>query len=116
MNSNPEITTPFCQIKQVLRRLQKLEALLKKSHNLSLDEGIVLCCLSQRCNCQGNIAGETGLTPTQASRVLARLEEKQLIERSIGQADKRQMVFSLSEQGQALLREATPLAQQFFKQ
>lgn len=116
MNSNPEMTTPFCQIKQTLRGLQQLEIQLKKTHNLSLDDAIVLCSLSKGCDCQGNIAGETGLTPTQASRVLARLEEKRLIERSIGENDKRQMVFSLSDQGRTMLQEVTPLAQEYFKQ
>lgn len=111
-----ESPTPFCEIRQTLRRLQELEARLKKSHQMSLDEAIVLCCLSQRCDCQGNIAGQTGLTATQASRVLARLEEKHLIERSIGQTDKRQMVFSLSSKGREILAEITPLAQQFSSQ
>ncbi|TVQ16728.1 MAG: MarR family transcriptional regulator [Bacteroidetes bacterium] len=100
---------PFCQIKKSWRRLQKLDQDLRQQADISLDEAIVLCCLSQRCKCQGNVAEETGLTTTQASRVLSKLEDKQLIERSIDAADKRKMIFTLSPSGHQTLEKITPL-------
>ena len=100
---------PFCQIKKSWRSLQKLDQELRKQADISLDEAIVLCCLSQRCKCQGNVAEETGLTTTQASRVLSRLEDKGHIERSIDTADKRKMIFDLTPSGRQTLENITPL-------
>ncbi len=106
-NNTPE--APFCRIKKSWRKLQQLDQELRKQASISLDEAIVLCCLSQRCKCQGNVAEETGLTATQASRVLGRLEEKGHIERSIDAADKRKMIFDLTPTGRQILENITPL-------
>ncbi len=104
-----ESEAPFCQIKSSWRQLQKLDQELRRIADISLDEAIVLCCLSQRCKCQGDVAGETGLTATQASRVLARLEDKMFIERSIDKADKRKMIFDLTPAGRQTLESITPM-------
>ena len=107
---------PFCQIKAVWRKLQGLQAKLNGDHGVGLDEAILLCCLSRRCNCQGDIARETGLSSTQASRLLSKLENKGLVERSIGQDDRRKMVFSLNKKGIAKLDEISPLGVDFLNQ
>ena len=105
--------SPFFPIRQTLRKLEQLEAGLKNQHDINLEEAIVLCCLSQHCKCQGDVAGETGLTPTQASRILSRLESKGLVQRSIGQDDKRQMIFTISSLGLEKLQAVTPLGEAF---
>lgn len=107
--THPKTDAPFCQIKKSWRRLQQLDQDLKQQADISLDEAIVLCCLSQHCKCQGNVADETGLTATQASRVLSRLEDKMLTERSIDMADKRKMIFTLTQTGRQILESVTPL-------
>ncbi len=103
-----QFQAPFCQIKTSWRKLQQLDTSLKKKHNICLDEAIILCCLSQRCKCQGDVAGETGLTATQASRMLSRLENKSLIIRTIAPEDKRKMIFALTQDGENKLKEITP--------
>lgn len=106
---------PFCQIKNIARKIQQLDEHLKTEFAITLDEAILLCCLSEKCKCQGNIAGETGLTPTQASRVLSAMEKKILVERTIGTEDKRKMVFTLTPLGTEKLRQITPLGIQFLQ-
>ncbi len=105
--NNPE-KAPYCEIKHSWRKLQQLDQRLKEQYDVCLNQAILLCCLSQRCKNQGNIAGETGLTATQTSRVISKLESKGLIERTIGEDDKRKMVFALTTKGQDKLKEITP--------
>lgn len=108
-----EHTGIFCQIRITWRKIQQLDEQLKRDHDLSLDEAILLCCLAYHCKNQGNIAAETGLTPTQASRVLSSLEAKNHITRSIGHDDRRKMIFTLNPQGHEKLQTISPLAEAF---
>lgn len=104
---------PYCQIKSQWRRLQKLDETLKANHDVCLNSAILLCCISNGLKNQGNIATETGLTPTQASRILSKLETKNLIRRAIGKDDKRQMIFELTDEGQQKLSTITPLGDNY---
>lgn len=106
---------PFRRMKDLLRKLQSLEADMSKNEDVGLEEAVLLCCLSERCKCQGNIASETGLTSTQASRLLSKLETKGLLKREIDSSDKRKMIFSLSEEGERKLDAVTPLLDAFFE-
>lgn len=116
MKTNTIADPPYCQIKHSWRKLQQLDQRLKDHHDVCLNQAILLCCLSQRCKNQGNIADETGLTPTQTSRVLSKLENKELIERTIGAEDKRKMVFALTTKGQKKLEDITPEGVNFLAQ
>jgi len=106
---------PFRRMKTLLRGLQSLESNMFKDQGIGLEEAVLLCCLSERCKCQGNIAAETGLTTTQASRLLSRLEAKGLLIREIDPADKRKMIFSLSGDGERKLEAVTPLVDAYFE-
>jgi MarR family transcriptional regulator, organic hydroperoxide resistance regulator len=109
-----DLKSLFYPIKESWRQLQKFDQLLKSSHDLSLDEAILLCCVSEDCKCQGDIARETGLTPTQASRVLGSLEKKALIERSLDSEDKRKMIFTINSQGSARLEQISRVGVSLF--
>ena len=111
----PKSHTPFFQINKNWRNLKKLNQDFQEQAGISLDEAIVLCCLSHHCKCQGDVADETGLTITQASRVLSRLENKSLIHRSIGNTDKRKMIFTITSNGRKTLEIVTPLGVSHFK-
>ncbi len=113
--SFPKSQSPFLQINKSWRRLKKLNQDFQEQADISLDEAIVLCCLSQHCKCQGDVADETGLSITQASRVLSRLENKSLIHRSIGNDDKRKMIFTITPDGRQTLEIVTPLGASHFK-
>jgi MarR family transcriptional regulator, organic hydroperoxide resistance regulator len=114
MLTMPENITPFYEIGKTMRRIRQLDTQLNKLHGISLDEAMLLCCLSQQDKCQGDIAENTGLSAVQASRLLSRLESKELVYRSIGASDRRQMIFSLSQQGKSLLENITSLGNIFF--
>ena len=110
-----ESAEPFSRMKNLLRGLQSLESYMSRNQGIGLEEAVLLCCLSERCKCQGNIAAETGLTTTQASRLLSRLESKGLLKREIDPADKRKMIFSLSGDGERKLEAVTPLVDTYFE-
>ncbi|NLF42886.1 MAG: winged helix DNA-binding protein [Bacteroidales bacterium] len=111
-----ESERPYCQIKMIYRKVQILEDQLKKEHGIGLDEAIILCCLSEECKCQGNLANETGLTATQASRSLSSLETQELIKRTIDKTDKRKMIFTLTNKGKEKIKSITPMGIAFFVQ
>gem|GEM_PF-2669052 len=106
---------PFRRMKDLLRELQSLERDMQKNQDIGLEEAVLLCCISDRCKCQGDIATETGLSATQASRLLSRLENKGLLKREIDPADKRKMIFSLSGDGDRKLKAVTPLVDAYFE-
>jgi Transcriptional regulators len=53
----------------------------------------------------GELAGELGLTYSNASKVIKSVENKGLIQRELGKEDKRNMYFSLSKKGEEVLKE-----------
>ena len=78
----------FCKIRDVYRAITEFEARFEKRYGLGLNEGSLLCALSD--------------CPKLSSGDIARIrsaEKKGLIQRSLGDDDKRQMYFSLSPEG-----------------
>ncbi len=106
---------PFRRMKNLLRGLQSLESAMLNNQGIGLEEAVLLCCISERCKCQGNIATETGLSFTQASRMLSKLETKGLLKREIDPDDKRKMLFTLSGEGQQKLDAVTPLVDAYLE-
>ncbi len=105
----------FRVVNNLLRGLQSLDSDMLKDQGIGLEEAVLLCCVSERCKCQGDIASETGLTATQASRLLSKLESKGLLKREISLVDKRKMIFSLSSEGEKKLNAVTPLVNDYVK-
>jgi MarR family transcriptional regulator, organic hydroperoxide resistance regulator len=104
-----DLKSLFTPIRESWRQLHELDQLLRNSHDLSLDEVFLLCCISESCKCQGDIAREIGLTPTQASRVLSSLEKKALIHRALDTEDKRKMNFTINSLGSAKLEQISTM-------
>lgn len=82
------------------------ESYFTKRFGMCLNEGMVLCAISKTKKplSSGEIASMLGLSPSNASKVIASVEKKGFLERSLGSADKRQMYFSLSGAGEGKLR------------
>jgi len=94
----------LCAIRDICRSICEFENEFLKIHNLCLNEGMVLCTLNGGRLSSGEIASKLNLTCSNTSKVLRSVEEKGLIERDLGDVDKRQMYFSLTKQGKKRLK------------
>lgn len=96
----------LCRIRDLYRAIAEFESRFEKAHHLCLNEGMLLCCLSQKgCRTSGEIAEQLGLTNSNASKVIRSVEDKGYIKRNLGDSDKRQMYFSLTAEGKKMLKE-----------
>ena len=94
----------FCKIRDIYRAITEFEARFEKEYGLGLNEGSLLCALSDCPKLSsGDIARQLNLSQSNASKVIRAAEKKGLIQRSLGEDDKRQMYFSLSAEGRDCL-------------
>jgi DNA-binding MarR family transcriptional regulator len=71
---------------------------------MGLNEGMLLCTLSKsEQSSSGEIAACLGLTCSNTSKIIASAEKKGFIQRALGDNDKRQMYFRLTEKGREQL-------------
>lgn len=96
----------LCKIRDIYRSLADYEQRFEKAYNLCLNEGMLLCSLSdsERLS-SGEIAELLKLTTSNASKVIKSTEAKGLIKRTLGDKDKRQMYFSLTPEGEKQLQQ-----------
>ncbi len=94
----------LCKIRDIYRVVAVFESQMEKTHNLCLNEGMLLCSLlkAERLS-SGEIAEVLGLATSNASKVIKSVENKKLVERVLGDVDKRQMYFLLTEKGKQTL-------------
>lgn len=82
----------LCAIRDIRQAVTRFEADFERRYGISLNEGMVLCSLKDGVTLSSGELGEMlGLTPSNASKVIAAAERKGLIERGMGTADKRRM-------------------------
>ena len=94
----------LCKIRDIYRSLTDYEQRFEKTYSLCLNEGMLLCSLSDgKRLSSGEIAEVLKLTTSNASKVIRTTEAKGLIERTLGDKDKRQMYFSLTPEGEKQL-------------
>lgn len=94
----------FCKIRDVYRAITEFEAQFEKRYGLGLNEGSLLCALHEVGRLSsGDIAKQLNLTQSNASKVIRTAENKGLIQRRLGDDDKRQMYFSLTPEGERCL-------------
>lgn len=98
----------LCKIREIYRITLEYEVRFEKAYNLSLNEGMLLCSLSQKDHLtSGEIAQLLGLTHSNTSKVIRSVEKKGLLRRLIGKKDKRQMHFSLTTEGRKRMETIT---------
>lgn len=96
----------LCKIRDIYRSIAEFETRFEKAYHLGLNEGMALCSLSKNEQLSsGEMAELLGLTPSNTSKVIRSVEKKGLIQRVIGSTDKRQMYFSLTDEGRKRLRD-----------
>ncbi len=93
----------ICTMRDLVVALHQLEAQLLEQCALGLNEAMALCAIAGEVVASTDLATRLGLRTAHTSKILGLLERKGLIERSIGQTDKRKMLFALSPQGQEAL-------------
>lgn len=90
----------LCKIRDIYRSIIEFETRFEKLHNLSLNEGVLLCRLQKVSKLSsGEIAELLRLTNSNTSKVIRSVEDKGLIRRVLGDKDKRQMYFMLTPKG-----------------
>lgn len=96
----------LCKIRDICRAVYEFEMKFQATYGIGLNEGMVLCSISNLGQCSsGQLAELLGLSSSNSSKVIISVENKGLIERIVGKADKRQMYFKLTSQGKKLLEE-----------
>ena len=96
----------ICMMRDIYKALAQFETAFMQEYNLSLNEAMVLCSL-QEAGCEITstaIAEKREMGTSHTSKTLRSIEEKGLIQRSMGQTDKRQMYFSLTPEGKKSLK------------
>lgn len=95
----------LCKIRDIYIAISKFESHFEKEYNLSLNEGMLLCTLLEfKTLSSTELAKKLGLTCSNTSKVIKSIEDQKLIERSLGKEDKRQMYFSLTNEGQIKIK------------
>ena len=91
------------KIRDIRSDLQLLERDFEQSHGISFNEAMILCGLRSRERMSSGEIGELiGQTRSNASKIIASVERKGLVERGIGSDDKRRMYFVLTSRGREL--------------
>ena len=93
-------------MRELFKALSELEANLIEQYGVSLDEAMALCCIGGDRLTVSAISEHTGLSVSHTSKVIRSIEDKkELIVRSLGDKDKRQMYFTLSDKGKICLNQ-----------
>lgn len=96
----------ICRLRSIYRAITALEQEMQKLHGININEGMLLCLLSENKSLtSGEIAEALGLTCSNTSKIICAVEKKELISRVMGKTDKREMYFSLSAAGKKRLEE-----------
>lgn len=95
----------FCTLRNIYRSIREFELKFQQKHGLCLNEGMLLCSLQSGKYSSSEIAEMLGLTNSNTSKVIKSVEDKGYIERILGQDDKRQMYFLITESGASKLSE-----------
>jgi len=90
----------ICGLKDVYKVLYQFERQFQVSHEMTINEAMLMCCLQDGDGkSAGTLCEYIGLSPSRVSKIINSVEKMGYIERSISSEDKRQMLFSLTTSG-----------------
>ncbi|MCP9612874.1 winged helix DNA-binding protein [Coprobacter tertius] len=89
----------LCYIREIYQAIAEFENYFHKTHDLCLNEGMLLCVLKEGPLTSGEIAKKLNLSQSNTSKVLRSVEMKGLILRDLGEKDRRQMYYSVTQEG-----------------
>lgn len=97
---------PICRIKEIYKTLYQFEKRFSEHHGLTINEAMLFCCLKDgEARTAGALCDFVGLSGPRVSKVITTVEEKGYLCRTISPHDRRQMLFSLTDEGRAKLRQ-----------
>lgn len=94
----------ICVMRELICAMSELESQLQDRWGISSTEAMAMCCIGQDTVIASLISESIGIKPSHTSKVLSSMEKKELVSRSVGTVDRRQMQFSLTEKGRQLLQ------------
>lgn len=90
----------LCLIRDLHRAISDFEIRFNTCYGLCLNEGMLLCTLNKSGDMTaGELSESLGLSFSNTSKIIASAEKKGFVNRKLGDNDKRQMHFVLSEAG-----------------
>ncbi|MEG1615345.1 MAG: winged helix DNA-binding protein [Bacteroidales bacterium] len=97
----------ICVMREIYKALETYEKEFENRYGICLNEAMALCSLAQETErlSASEIAAKTGMSNSHTSKVIKQIECKEMISRSLGTEDKRQMYFALTEKGEACLQQ-----------
>lgn len=96
----------ICKLKNIYKSLYTFEKEFAEKNNITINEGMVLCCMKdEKPRTANEICEFVGLSNSRVSRIINTVETKGYILREMGSIDKRQMIFSLTEEGRKKIKE-----------
>lgn len=96
----------ICRLKDIYKALYNFEKEFAETNGITINEGMVLCCMKDgQPHVATNLCEFVGLSNSRVSRIINSVESKGFIMRQIGVEDKRQMVFTLTDQGRQKIEE-----------
>lgn len=90
-------------MRDLFQALSELESQLVEKYGISLNEAMVLCSVGEDNVAASGIVERTGLTASHASKVIGSVEKKGYLLRHLGEKDKRQMYFTLTDEARRCL-------------
>ncbi len=92
------------KIRDIQRAVINFEHSFERFYGICLNEGMALRLLTDHIRLtSGEISEILGLTPSNTSKVIASIEKKGYVKRIPGKSDKRQMYFTLSNEGKRFI-------------
>lgn len=95
----------LCALHDIYKAIKDFEVRFQLKHSLSLNEGRLLCTLKSKEYTSSEIADLLDLSTSNTSKVIKSAEDKDLIKRTMGKDDKRQMFFTITETGLKKVKE-----------
>ncbi len=96
----------LCKIRDIQRSVIAFEQDFIKCYGICLNEGMALCSINNSPDKEltsGELSEFLSLSASNTSKIISSMENKKLLKRTLGQKDKRQMYFSLTNQGKEML-------------
>lgn len=97
---------PICKLKDIYKALYNFEKEFSENSGITINEGMVLCSMKDdKPKTASELSDFVGLSNCRVSKIITSVEDKGFIVREMGKKDKRQMIFTLTNEGKTKIEE-----------